>query len=446
VQSSCRAALLAHVPFAFMRITMAAAIILTQWYPASAAAPPGNGTLPGGAAYVYRPVADAHVAAVALWFRAPSAGFDTPAVPGLARLAADTVAASQPMTGVSLLAFVDGIGGRLSIEVNPESIGVSALVPAGQAAATVRALTRAYFVPVVTDDGVGDAKRTELINDQLHAASSEALIQDALYGSLFTAGPAKYPTYGTAATIATADTNQIRAFAARAFRAPNATLVATGDIDRTALADAIPGQADPTPGPEAPSAEKIATNPAPVDVTGEKTGFGLAWAGPPIVDERDATALDFVADYLLASPSGALYRAAIKTGSAIDVTFVTFHDPGVFFVTATGGDLAGARAAVDAALASMQRPLAPATFAAARRAFVYRTLSNAQTPDGLADSYGWYGVEGDVAYGPGVNGTRGRYLADAAALTPQSVAATVTKYLTRGDAVVSMTPAEKSGV
>lgn len=436
MQSPRRAALLACALFAFA--------FVTPWNPAAAAGESAGGTLPGGASYVYQPLAGAQVATIALWFRAPSAGFDEPRVPGLARLAADTVAASRPITGVSLSDFVDGIGGRLTIEVNPEAVGISVLVPAGQAAATVRALTRSYFAPVITDEGVGDAQRIELIDGQLHAASPQGAIQDALYGALFTAGPAKYPTYGTAATIDAADTQRIRAFAERAFRAPNALLVATGAVDRAALADAIPGQAGPAPGREVVSAEHVAMHPAPVVVSGTQAGFGRAWAGPPIVDERDATALDFVADYLFAPPSGALYLAAIATGSAIDGTFLTFHDPGVFLVTATGGDIAAAQTAVTAALASMRRPLAPATFAAARRAFVYRTLSNAQSADGLADSYGWYGIEGNIAYAPGVDGTSGRYLADAAALTPQSVAATVVRYLGSGGAVVSVTPTERN--
>jgi len=440
VQSLHRAAPLARALFTLVAI---GAIIITRWYPAAAADKSASGTLPGGAAYVYQPLAGAQVAAIELWFRAPSSGFDKPMVPGLARLAAEAVAASQPITGVSLAEFVDGIGGRLTIEVNPESVGVSVLVPAGQAAATVRAMTRSYFAPVVTDEGAGDAQRSELINGQLHAASPEGAIQDALYGALFTAGPAKYPTYGTAATIASVDTKRIQTFAERAFRAPNATLVATGDVDQAALADAIPGRADPQRGREAATAQQVAMHPAPVALTGAQAGFGMAWAGPPIVDERAASALDFVANYLFAPPSGALYRAANNTGSTIDGSFLTFHNPGVFFVTATGGDIAAARTAVTAALASMRQPLAPATFAAARRAFVYRTLSNAQSANGLADSYGWYGVEGNIAYAPGVEGTQGRYLADAAALTPQSVAAAVTKYLARGGALVSVTPAGK---
>jgi hypothetical protein len=82
------------------------------------------------------------VAAIAIWFRAPSAGFVNP-VPGLGRLSASAVADSRPVTGTSLAAFVDGVGGRLAITAYPESIAVSVLVPADAAAAAVQALTRA---------------------------------------------------------------------------------------------------------------------------------------------------------------------------------------------------------------------------------------------------------------------------------------------------------------
>jgi predicted Zn-dependent peptidase len=135
-------------------------------------------------------------------------------------------------------------------------------------------------------------------------------------------------------------------------------------------------------------------------------------------------------------------RAAGASGAEIVGTFVTFHNPGVFLVTATGGDPAAARTAVDAALAAMRTPLAPAAFAQARRAFVYHILSDGETPGELADSYGWYTVEGDAPYTPGEGGTRGRYLAAAAALTPAFVAATVAKYLGHAGATVSVTQAQ----
>jgi predicted Zn-dependent peptidase len=125
-------------------------------------------------------------------------------------------------------------------------------------------------------------------------------------------------------------------------------------------------------------------------------------------------------------------------------TFVTYHDPGVFLLTSSGGDQVAVRAAVDAALAAIRRPLDTATFEAARRQFIYHILSDAETPSALADTYGWYAVEGDPGYAPGEGGTAGRYLSAAAALTPEFVAATAAKYLDRPGAAVNVEPAAGS--
>ncbi len=384
-----------------------------------------------------RAVGGPPVAAIAIWFRAPSAGFDQP-LPGLGRLSAAAVADSRPVTGTSLSDFIDGIGGRLAITAYPESIAVSALVPADQAAATLQAFTRAYFAPVLSDAGLAAAKRGDVAQAQIRALSAEASIQEALYGALFAAGPAKYPTFGSPAAIAEVTVDRVRAFAERAFRPANAFIVATGDVSDATLTGAIPGREGAAPNPERPTPEKTVPAPAPVTTSGPEAGFGLAWAGPPIADEREATALDFVADYLFAPETGTVQRAARKSGAEIAGTFVTFHDPGVFLITATGGDPAAARTAIDNALSAMRRPLAPEVFTEAKRAFVFHILTEAETPGQLADSYGWYAVEGNASYTPGDGGTRGRYLSSALALTPAFVAATVTKYLGHAGAQVSV--------
>jgi predicted Zn-dependent peptidase len=298
---------------------------------------------------------------------------------------------------------------------------------------------------VLSDAGLTAAKRGAAEEAQIHAFSPAAAIEEALYGALFTAGPAKYPTFGTPASIAGVSAEAVRAFAERAFRPSNAIVVATGDIDEATLASAIPGRAGAPPGAEHPSLERIAAAPAPVQRTGTEAGFGMMWAGPPIANEREATALDFVADYLFAPDTGIAQRSVGPSGAELVGTFVTFHDPGVFLVTATGGDPAAARAAVTTALAAMRTPLAPAAFAQARRAFIYHILSDGETAAELADSYGWYTVEGNAAYTPGEGGARGRYIAAAEALTPAFVAATVAKYLGRAGATVSVTQGKAPG-
>jgi hypothetical protein len=69
---------------------------------------------------------------------------------------------------------------------------------------------------------------------------------------------------------------------------------------------------------------------------------------------------------------------------------------------------------------------------------VYRLLGDMETPSELADTYGWYAVEGGAAYAPAEGGARGRYFTVAAALTPAAVAQTVARYLGTPPAVVTL--------
>jgi predicted Zn-dependent peptidase len=418
---------------------LGAALLVSSAAAGGADVPPAaTGTLIGGGTYIVRPLGGAPVAAIALWYRAPSSGFTTPAVPGLGRLAAAAVAASTPVTGTPLARFVRQVGGRLTITAYPESVAVSVLVPAGRAAEAVQALTRSFFAPVLTDDGFALARQDVLEDLTVRGFNHDAALTDAIYARLFASGPDKIPPFGSSATYTPLTIDAVRAYAERAFRPANAVLVATGDVDAGVLTTALPGRAGAAPGPEAPAAEVVADALAPVQVPGPDPGFGLGWAGPPIDAEREATAFDFIADYLFYPETGIVQRAASATGATIVGTFVTYHDPGVFLVSSVGGDRVAARAAVDEGLRAIRTPLAPADFEAARRRFVYHILSDSGTPSSLADTYGWYAVEGNAPYAPGDGGAGGRYFAAAAALTPEFVAATAAKYLDRAGAAITL--------
>ncbi|HEY5350709.1 MAG TPA: insulinase family protein [Candidatus Lustribacter sp.] len=422
-----------------------AALLLSSAGAGADAGAPLTGALAGGGTYLIRPSGGASVAAVALWYRAPSSGFTTVATPGLGRLAASAVAASKPVTGTALSQFVRQVGGRLNVTAYPESVAVSVLVPADRAADAVRALTRSYFAPVLTSAGLALARQNVLEDGAIRAYDHDAAITDAVYAALFAAGPAKIPPFGSSASFATLKLDAVRAYAERAFRPANAVLVATGAVDASVLAAALPGRDGAQAGPEAPVPETLAGPAGPVvEARGAERGFGLGWAGPPIADERAATAFDFIADYLFYPATGSVQKAVRNSGSTLVGTFVTYHDPGVFLMTSTGGDQPQVRAAVDAALLAIQRPLAAATFEAARRQFMYHILSDAETPGALADTYGWYAVEGDPGYAPGEGGPAGRYLSAAAALTPEFVAATAAKYLDRPGASITVKPAAGS--
>lgn len=414
---------------------------------AQTAAAPVSGTLDGGGTYIVKVQGGAPVAAVALWYRAPAAGFDAAPVPGLGRIAATAVAGSVPITGTSLGTFVQRIGGRLAITAYPESVAVSAIVPANRAADTVKAMTRAFFSPVLTDAGLATARRDLTSATILHALSSDSAVDDALYNTLFASGPAKTPTFAPRAVLSSMTLDRVRTYAERAFRPGNAVLVVTGAVMPDVVKSATRGPQGAAAGVESPTPATlgpVAILETSRSVPGLEPGFGMAWAGPSIADEREATALDFIADYLFYPDTGTVQRAVRSTGTSVTGTFVTYHDPGVFLFSATGGDVVGARAIVTAGLDSVRKPLDAGAFAAAVRTFTYHILSDDQTPSELADTFGWYAVEGNPRYAPG-EGIAGRYFSAASSLTPQFVAATAVKYLDRAHAVVDLAPARPAG-
>jgi zinc protease len=404
-------------------------------------AAPLTGTLPGGVAYEVRPDRAQSGAAVALWYRAPAGGFDAPAVPGLSRLAAATVSASAPISGTPLAQLVERFGGRLGVSAYPDSVAITALVPPDRVAQTVRAMTSDFFAPVVTAPGFAVAQRDAAENALLRSVEPDA-IEDALGAVLFASGPFHDGTIPTAKS-ADLTVDRVRAFAERAFRPANAILILVGNVDPAVLGsvaarsgDTSPATPEPAAAP-APAPRTAATE--PLRRTGLISGTGLGWLGPPIADERAATAMDFLADALFAPKTGAVAKALGSRKATVTGKFVTYHDPGVFLVTITGDDAAAARPIVEQALAAAATPMSAAVFEAARAGFVYRLLAAMDTPSEVADTYGWYAVEGAAAYAPAEGGLKGRYFSLAAALTPASVAQAAARYLGVTPAVVTFT-------
>ena len=407
-----------------------------------AASPPAtgaaSGTLPGGVTYQVRPDRDAPAAAVALWYRAPASGFGAKPQPGIARLAAAAVAGSAPLTGTPLSRLVERYGGRISVAAYPDSVAVTALVPPERAVDTVRAMTTDYFAPVVGQDGLTLAQR-DLAEDAVYRSfDPEQALEDLLGSALFASGPLHDGLIGTPNGYRGLTLAQTRAFAERAFRPSNAILVLTGAVDAGALS-AVAGRDGAQPGAEAPAAEVAAgPSPAPLTRSGNATGTGLGWVGPPIADEAAATALDFAADALF-GPGGTVDKAIGSRKATVSGKFVTYHDPGVFLVTISGDDAEAVRPLVARAVAEAAKPMSPAAFAAARAAYTYRILASIETPSDQAATYGWYSVEGNPAYAPAEGAPGGRYFDLAAALTPAGVARTVARYLGPAPAVVTLT-------
>jgi hypothetical protein len=75
----------------------------------------------------------------------------------------------------------------------------------------------------------------------------------------------------------------------------------------------------------------------------------------------------------------------------------------------------------------MQQPMETQTFNGAREAFLYHVAADTQTPQQRSDNLGWYTVEGNLEYAPGIS--NGSYEQSARSLDPQYVAGIVRRYL-----------------
>jgi len=406
------------------------------------------GTLSAGGTVIVDPAQGAPVAAIELWYRAPSTGFGTKPVPSLARLAAQVVAASKPIVGDSLGKAVADAGGRLSITVYSDSVAISAVVPSFQARAIVRTMTTVFFAPVATEDGFRAAQRDVEQEALISNYDAETVVRDAVFGQLFTGGPQHYPALGAPSDVSAVGFADVKSFAERAFRSQNATLVVSGAIDPTIAAAAVAGRPalSDEAAPEAPAVGTPATDIEPVTKEFVQPSGGYGWLGPAIADVREATAMDFIADYLFRTDVGAVVKAAATQEPQAQIVgqFITLHDPGVMFVAFTGGDATVLRGLVDDGFAFVRRPMAPEVFARALDSFKYHLLSDLQTPTEKADNFGWYSVEGAPDYAPGASGEAGRYFQAASALTPEFVAATAEKYLGKTPVVVTLRPSDKA--
>jgi len=393
---------------------------------AAAAPAQHSGMLPHGGAYVIRPDGSAAVASIALWFRAPSDGYDG-ATPGIAQLAAATCAAARLSGGKSLADLVRSLGGRLVLGGEPDMATVDAIVPAGSARRALAALTSAYFAPTLDAAGYALALRDSAVRGVERRYSADLAMHDAVLAQMLASGPAHAPVLpGTADAYSAIPLASVAAFAKRAFASPNAFLALAGNVDASMLDAVTDGD---------PNAQATA---APIDsllgpagttaiVPAAVAGLAYGYAGPPIRDERAATALDFISDYLFDPDSGVVSLRLRETAANVTGHFLTFHDPGLTVVGISGGDLELAGTQVRAAIAGMTSPLDAATFAAARRAFAYRTARSASSPSGLADGLAWYALQGDAPYAPG--DASGTYARAVASLDPAYVASIARRYL-----------------
>ncbi|MEO6834485.1 MAG: hypothetical protein ABI231_01070 [Candidatus Tumulicola sp.] len=386
-----------------------------------------QGSLPRGGSYLIAPDPAAGAAAVALWFRAPGAGYDN-ASPGISRLAATAAAVAPLASGKSLVRLVRGLGGALNINVYPDIVGVGAVVPASAARRVVAAITAAYFAPAIDDSAVKAARSDAAILAVGQRYSIDLTLHDLLFKQIFSGGPAHDPPLpDSVADIARIPPDDVTTFAKRAFRSGNAVLTLAGSVDASAIAAVTDGSGNAPMDP--PYDSRLSGFSGTIPASGAVAGTGLAWVGPPISDEKAATALDFVADYLFRDETGSVTKSldARNTDAYVSGQFITLHDPGVMLVTIGGSDAKSAKGQLLERLAKMERPMEAQAFAAAREAFLYHVASDTQTPQEQADNLGWYAVEGSAGYAPGDAG--GEYERIARGLDPQYVSEIVRRYL-----------------
>ncbi len=387
------------------------------------------GALPGGGTYIVHRDTTARTASIELWFRAPSAGFNYDS-PGIARVSLAALAASAPPHGSSLAELVKRDGGALQIAAYTDIEMIGATVPAWQATSIAHAMTATFFAPAVTDSGLRAAVRDSVIVATARQYDAGQVLRDALFARLFSTGPAHYAPVPPPATLAKISAADVRNFAVRAFRQPNAILSIAGNVESGILSSVRTGIAQNTTAE--PLVDSTASAGAQATISARVGGLGFAWAGPPISDARAATAMDFIGDYLFDPDAGTLARTMAANSKSteapfVDGNYITLHNPGALIVTLEGNVPAGARDQVLQSIAAMKTPLSPAAFTAAKNAFEYHIRQQLETPGGIADNAGWYAAEGNAAYAPG--DVSAMYLQALQSLDAGYVASIAAKYL-----------------
>lgn len=397
--------------------------------------------LPVGSTLIVRRDPTVPTVAIEVWFRAPSTGFETP-VPGLARYAALAIGASRSGANRSLSEQVRDLGGRFAVTAYADAISIAISVPAGTEARMLKALSRAYFTPVFSPEGMRSALRDVVVAASQKKFDPDAFLHDAVFSALFSAGPAHYSTLpATTPEISRVTEAELQSFARRAFRSSNAVIALAGNVQAD-IAFAVDGRVDGQ-AMEAPFDSTPAAAPAAAATTFAEDATGLGWIGPPIADAKAATALDFIADYLFRPETGTVARASDLDSSDVFLTgqFITLHNPGVLLVEIAGKNYPAVRDRVESAITAMHSPLAPQSFSAALSAFEYHIRADSETPLNQADNFGWYSVEGDPAYAPSDDGAK--YIALIHSLDAAYVARVAAQYLVH-PVVITAKGTEKS--
>jgi hypothetical protein len=396
--------------------------------------------------------------AIELWFRCPSDGYDG-SKPGIARLAALAIA-EDDSGGASLRDIALASGGELTVQVFPAATEIGMVVPAYLAGAVQDALLTRVFHSLVDDKALKSAKLRLAEQISLAGLEPDVYLREKTFAAIFADGPYRDSTFGTAATLDAATLEDVQSFQTSAFRQANAIAASAGlgsmdaygaiatsgpteEQSRVQSASTATSRVFGYPVPPSSVRKTFAPVALPVDTSTDVHAVALGWVGPPISDERAATAMDFLSDYLMRDGYGTAAQAIAKAQprAAFDGQFITLRDPGVMFAGVWGAGL-DRRAAAASIRAAVQRvvdaPLSDAEFAQASIAFRTHLLHDMDGPQSIADNLGWYFAQGAPEYTPvDMIFGAGAYTSAASSLTAGFVYDTARRYLSSEPAIVT---------
>lgn len=413
---------------------------------ASPATPPETTTQLGdGLTLVTRQATASPTAALEVWIKCPSSGYG-PARPGLARLTALAIV-EQKSGGSSLRTDARAAGAQIAVSVYHESTEIAILAPAYVSGSLLDKLVREALHPQL-DQKAFEAARQRLAAQQVASLDMpEEVLRDSLFARMFASGPLHDSSYGDPRTLTGLTLADITAFAGRAYVPADEIVVAVGNVDATDVAtrtqSAAPAAA---PAVAIPESSLAPYTDSPLLLTRSSLdvgGIAIGWSGPPIADERAATAMDFLSDYLTNPTQGVLSKIvnAAVSGTDFSGQFVTLRNPGVFYVTASGAKVDPTITVGiirDAMRNTLRKPMSADEFERARTAYINHLLGSMQTAQSLADNYGWYFSQGALPYSPSSTDAAlsGQYFAAVASLTPEYVFSIASRYLQAKPAVI----------
>ena len=174
--------------------------------------------------------------------------------------------------------------------------------------------------------------------------------------------------------------DQVNAFAKRAFRAENAVLTLTGNVDASSIAAVTDGSGSGSM--DRRTIRRLPRRPG-LDHEhrfGRRRRLGMGRAA--ITDQKAATALDFIADYLFREETGVV-AARSRSVAERRARHRSVHHAarsGRYARDDRRRSRKASRAERARALTALQQPMDRQTFDAAREAFLYHVAADTQTP------------------------------------------------------------------